>query len=232
MTVDVKKEDKIGRYPKKFDIPSLRNRQIHWTSWFLMVGLTGSMILNIALVAVVFSLFPLKRVEPLLVQFVNKSDLMAQVIPLGDMVSGREVLLEAGVREYVTKRFSFDPSENVLARQWGNRGYIRYASSESVWREFSAQLNANAERIEQLIAEGTRRFVNIVRVTPNPTASNFFDVQFDIVVQNRLGNEIDRQRYYAVVGAEFRPGSVPYEDRLINPTGFTVTAITFREIEE
>jgi type IV secretory pathway component VirB8 len=223
---DQDRGDKLGDYPKNYDMPALSDRRSQFVNWYLAVAFGLSMLLNVALAAAIVMMMPLKSIEPILVQFAERSETFARVIPR-DAMTGMETLTESLVRQYVTYRHTILPNLDEMAGRWGANSFMFYAASPEVYGAFAAQGKSALERLAQQNARIARN-IKVENATRSPNAPNVWFVDFTVSDTDAVsGQPLNSEQWIATISYEFSSdlrARIPYQDRLVNPTGFRVNA--------
>lgn len=220
----------VGKYPSKFDIPTLQDRRYVWVARWLAVVAAVEGLAIVSLGFALMMLMPLKEIRPFLVQFAQESDVVATVYPITTEMSGFEALTQALAREYVIKRHAIVASDAEMERRWGRDGFIRLTSTEDGYKNFiNGVLREDFQAIRK--AGATREIkVNGVSRLPNSNKGIFsLHVDFDVIEKAADGSVLRQVGAFATVDAEYRPKQIPLEYRFINPTGFTVVAYGYEE---
>ncbi len=177
----------------------------------------------IAEAGVIWTLFPLKEVQPMLLVGGSKDDQVWRVEPFEVGARGWDLIAEKLVEDYVIKRETIDLQTEV--ERWQ---HVAWMSADPVFAEFRKFMGReNPESpFERAKKEHLTRTVN-VQVVSMLNASQF-QVEFERV-DFRNGEEIDRKHIVATLTVEFQEQNVRREDRYMNPTGLTVVAYGLAE---
>ncbi len=215
-------QDNLGPYPTKVDVPGLEARRYIWTARAFAIAFYISMILNIVLVAVIFNLVPLKRVEPMLVTFSDKADQIVKIEPFSKGTRGFELMTEALAKEYVTMREEVLLNTEVMADRWGR--LVRFRSSSPVYNRFVEEKQPLLEQAKRNQITRTTKILSV-----NKFGQRSLRVEFEATDTSPRLDEPRRTTYEVIMQIAFIPQQVSFEDRYVNPLGFTVTKYSIRE---
>lgn len=210
--------DKLGPFPTEFDVPQLKDRRAWWVARVFAVISIVSMMLNGVLAWAIVGLTPLKHVEPVLLTFANKSEQIVKIEPLMRGSKAADLAAEALAREYVIYRATVVRDENEQFRRWGNTGYIgRRTTAE----EFNRFVNVARAAYEDMRQQGiTREVITPVSVK---IAEGYYTVDYETIDRDATEREVARLYWTASLTVEWLPQMVSFDDRYVNPLGFTVT---------
>lgn len=194
-----------------------------WTTRILAVVATVEGLAIAALTLTVTQLFSLKEVVPMFVTTAESKAQIVRVEPFTVGMHGFDLLSETMTRRYVELREPIDLQTEV--RRWQE---VANLSSPEVFNLFKAVMGRENKDspFERMKAERLTRAVNIkaVSLVYPPTQaepSAIYRVEFE-TVDARLSQEIERRVWVASIAVEFQPREVRYEDRYMNPIGYTV----------
>ena len=218
-------EDKLTRYPKDVDVPALAERRYLWVMRVFAVAFAISMALNLVLVYVVATIFPLKRVEPFLVTFRDRDQQLVNVTPMSRDMNGFQMLTESLIRQYVSLTEEIVPNKDLMNQHWGRGSYVEVFSSPDVYEKFTKR---SMPALDEFLSRNWTRTIKITaleEVTPG-----FWNIEYETSVLDETGTPIqkDPERWLASMTVSFQPRAVTYEKSLLNPVGFTVTAFGVR----
>lgn len=195
-----------------------------WVARILAVVASAEALVIVFLGVLITQLFPLKQVVPMFITTAASKDRVVRVEPFKVGMHGFDLIAESMARRYVELRETIDLQTEV--RRWQE---VALLSSPDVFGQFKAFMGRENKDspFEKMKAERITRAVNIHSVslvyTPTPAEpSAFYQVEFE-TVDSRLSKEIERRVWVVSLAVEFQPGEVKYEDRYMNPIGFTVT---------
>ena len=214
-------------YPVAYDSPSQRERRYLWAARLFAFVAVLSILLNITQGWVLVSLFPLKEIRPFLVQFVEQDNVVATIRPFVDTIEGIDAMTEKLVREYVALRHEIVRSNAVMEKRWALGGDINLMSSQEEYDRFVLQV---APIFDELRKNDVTQEIKITAANAI-TANRLYRVEFESIARNSKNEEISRQRYVATLEVTYdRDVKIPYEQRLINPTGFKVLNYTLSSL--
>lgn len=235
-------EDDIGPYPAKVDDNPTEVKVLDRAIRMLTIGFIVSAAVNAGLLMLLMSVFPLKEVYPYLVTFQDKSEQVIAIEPLSTSSPGIAYATESNIREYVNQRHSFYPVPSRMDAQWGPASKLAAMSSDKEYGEF--QKASEAEK-SLLSARNLTREIQIESVTmlrpdtwqvafktndsvgadggtltrPNVETGR----RTNDVITADLAPQINTKSWIATLEINYEPQSVSYDNRLLNPLGFTVT---------
>lgn len=216
--------DRIGAYPKDVDLPTLSERRYLWTARAMAVALTVSLLANTALGFGIAALLPLVRVMPVLIGFHEPSNQVVTLEPLDLEARGLDYMTEFLIRQYVTVRNSVVNDEQEMTRRWGvENSTMRLMSTDDAYNQFAQETKIAYDR---LVQEKFTRSVEILSVSK--IAENYWQAEFQTRDHSLLaGLSADQDPtglWVASMRIEFHPQRISFDNRLVNPLGFTVTA--------
>lgn len=200
-------------------IPTLEARRFIWTSRAYSMGLFISIVFNVVLVAVIFTLVPLKKVEPYILTAFDAKDQKVRVYPIKTGTQGHELMTFKLVRNYVRAREEIHPSNEEMGQRWG-RDMLRMSTLEE-YRRFRAEK-------ETFLAEARRggltRLIDINSV--EKFRSNVFLVEFTVKDFRVSTTPVASSRWRATIQFRYNTQEMPLNENMandfINPIGFTV----------
>ncbi len=203
-----------------------------WTTRILAVVATVEGLAIAALTLTVAQLFPLKEVVPM---FVTTSESKAQIVrvePFTVGMHGFDLLSETMTRRYVELREAIDLQSEI--RRWQEVALLSTPETFNAFRALMGRENKESP-FERMKAERLTRSVNVKAVSlvypPTPKEpSAVYRVEFE-TVDARLSQEIERRVWVASIAVEFQAREVRYEDRYMNPVGYTVVGYSVAKKE-
>jgi type IV secretory pathway component VirB8 len=218
-----KPKDRIGGYLRDHDAPHAAGRRAT-VSDKLLIAISGvSLAINVVQAVAIMQLIPLYRVVPFFVTWSDKSDQVVRVEPPTGNLKSLAILEEANVREYVTMRNTITDDPQRTIYQWGT--IVRLMSSKPVYDQFLAETKPVYDALKE------RRFTRSVSLKSVLKIQNgYWQVEFD-VIDRRIGSGLtdggdERRTFVAQLRAQNVEQSISYDNRFLNPLGFTVTAYT------
>ena len=210
---------------KKFgDVASeenLRERRYFWTARAFAMIFVVSLITNLLMLMSLFSLVPLKRVQPYELTFSDKKAQTVTVRP----VELNETLLKGitadMVRQYVTLRKTITSDSDEMAYRWGANGPVDLLSTGNTFQVFAE----SAQKVmETAVSSQITRDVVIKSAIPYVAVGGgeYWIVDYDLITmspQNATENVVP---YVATVYVTYEPYKNRWENRLKNPIGFKV----------
>lgn len=211
--------DVLGPYPTERDVPALEGRRYLWTARAFAIGLFLSLLLNVTLGFAVASLSPLVRVEPMLLTIRSKDQQIARVEPFERGTHGFELMTEVLVRDYVMTRNAILDDETEMRTRWGSGGLLARRSSQEEYLRFAKSME---KTYQQLVERKVTRTVDVKSVSK--IADGYWQAEFVTTDYDELDQVILETRWVASMTVTYLPQEISWEDRYMNPLGFTVTA--------
>ena len=200
---------------------NLRERRYFWTARAFAMIFVTSLITNILMLMSLFSLVPLKRVQPYELTFSEKKAQTVTVKPF-DM---DETLLKGitadMVRQYVTLRKTITSDSNEMAYRWGTNGPVDLLSTGNTFQEFAK----DAEKLlETAVGSQVTRDVVIKSAIPYVSVNHgeYWIVDYDLISMSPQSATEEVVPYVATVYVTYEPYKSRWENRLKNPIGFKV----------
>lgn len=194
-----------------------------WTNRVLAVAVVFLSLVTMALAAVVVTLFPLKEVQPMLLTLSDRTEQVVRIEPLQVGAESWRLISEKMAREYVVKRETIDLQTEV--ERWQQ---VAFLSSVSVWQEFEGLMGRHnsSSPFERAKRERLTRAINII--SASMLNARQLQVEFERI-DYRAGQEEGRSQWVATMTIGFLPREVKYDQRYMNPVGFTVLAYGIQE---
>lgn len=240
------REDNLGAYPASVDNHPTQTRVLERALRNVTVVAVVSGLLNVSLGLAIAAMLPLQRVYPYLVKFSSKDDQVVNIEPMEIDGTSLEYATEDNVRDYVTMRHTFVPNEDLMKVRTGPRSRLRARTDTNAYSAFEKA--AESERKIMLEQRYSRDVVinSVTKVNNDLWQVNFTTIDTisgasvpppglsggvastvtsdsgaSTVVGN-IGATASKQTWQATMRIEYRPQSVTYNNRLVNPLGFTV----------
>lgn len=207
-------EDKLGVYPTQYHVSALETKRARITARAFAIGLYISLALNLALTSVLFMLTPLKTVEPLLVTFNDKNEQVVRIEPFRRDMPGILLFTEKSIQEYVKIREEIVASDDEMIERWAK--YVYKRSTPDIFNEFRREYSPIWQQYR------SRRLVRQVDIQTINRVGNSFLVEYKARDVDRNGRVIDEKDWTATVVVRYIPRQVDYNERYVNPLGFTV----------
>lgn len=218
-----KAKDNIGSYLSDHDAPHAGPRRAAVTDKLLIAVVGVSLALNVVQAVGIMQLIPLYRVVPFFVTFSDKSDQVVRIEPPTGNLRSLAILEEANVREYVTMRNTITDDPQRTLYQWGT--IVRLMSAKPVYDQFLAETKPVFDTLKE------RKFTRSISIKSLLKIQNgYWQVEFD-VIDRRMGSGLtdsgdERRTFVAQLRAQNVEQAITYDNRFLNPLGFTVTAYT------
>ncbi len=193
-------------------------RTLYWICRLLGVCLLGSFIINFCFCMLFFDLFPLKKVEPLLVTFSPQTEQIVQIEPIATHTEGFALMVESLSREYVKLREDIDLQTEEM--RWQK---IFNFSAPEVFQAFKQLMSREGEGLfSKRKNRGLTRHVSIRSVATLSKLPYIVQVDWDSVdYENGVKTKV--QSWVSTLTIKFETHRVKFEERYHNPCGFYVT---------
>lgn len=211
---------KIGDFLARHDSaanPQVRNR-FEAKVLLIFCGILGT--LNVIQGIAITQMLPLYKVVPVFVTFSDRSDQVVRIEPPSGRIPGIALLVEQNVRDYITFRNSVTADAAETIDRWGNR--VRAMTTEEAYQVFLRE----TQPVHSELRNGNfTRSVTIRSVLQ--TQAGYYQVEFD-TFDRRQGTGLTdtteaRTTWIAQMRVVLAPRNVVFEQRMLNPLGFTVT---------
>lgn len=241
--------DDLGPFPGDVDInPSKSRAQERALRSVAFVAIVSGM-MNIALIMLLITLFPLQKVYPYLVTFKSQESQVVSIEPMSVEGNGMLYATEDSVRDYVIQRHTFVPIDSAMQQQWGPSSRLAARTGPELYAKFMD--SSKAELAQMMTAGYTRKIdinsvqriagdtwqVNFTTHDTLPTAGGtltgsamFGGQPSTSTALGTPGNptqpiitQNNDQTWIATMKVDYQPQKVTYDKRLLNPLGFTVT---------
>lgn len=233
--------DELGEYPENVSDQPSYVRAIERTLRAVTLVAVISGLMNVAQIMLLLTVFPLQKVVPFLVTFKSQESQVVQVEPLQADAQTLRYASEDNIRQYVTMRHKVTPDFSVMNEQWGPRSRIAAQTQVDAYNTFRKSAD---DQLKELVSQNYSRDVQINNVTLLPGGT--WQVSFTTVDHSSgqvlpapstggfggsvLGQQAgivqggeSRQEWVATLRIAYQPKRVSFNDRLLNPLGFTVT---------
>ena len=200
-------------------VANVAEKRYLWTARAFAVVTALSICCNIILILAIFQVLPLYRVEPFLLTFQNRSEQVYNIQPITTELRNRKAITEVFVREYVLLRSAFNSDIAENEARWMPGGPIQEMSTNKVYQDFLD--NVAKKAISIIKSKGMERSVKILSV--NELAEGIWQVEYETRDMYPDSARPEVSYWTASLNVGFRRKVVKYNDRLKNPTGFTVT---------
>lgn len=219
-------EQEPGYLPGNYHVGALRERRLLISLRAVAIGMLASICLNMIMGLVIFTLVPLKEVQPFLVRVMDEGTVVADVRPIQNTFEAQDLLTEKLVRDYVTIRHEILRSDDVMKQRWSGNGQMAMMSEATEYSRFVANVSPLLEEIRRL---NNQTLVSIMSVVPI-TVGRSYVVDFRQTTYDEQDNVTEDKVYTSTMEIEYRPMTGMTRDQLlINPTGFTVVAYSIAE---
>lgn len=233
--------DELGEYPENVSDQPSYVRAIERTLRAVTLVAVISGLMNVAQIMLLITVFPLQKVVPFLVTFKSQDSQVVKVEPLQADTQTMRYASEDNIRQYVTLRHKVTPDFAVMNEQWGPKSRIAAQTQVDAYQTFR---KAAEDELKQLVSQNYSREVQINNVTSLPGGT--WQVSFTTIDHsagqvlpapptggfgaNPIGQTPgvvqtgeSRQEWVATMRIAYQPKRVSFNDRLLNPLGFTVT---------
>ncbi len=237
--------DDLGPYPTDVDNAPTRQRLLERALRAVTIVAIIEGLVVVALICFLIAIFPLKQVYPYLVTFRDNEEQIVAIEPISTDAPGIQYATEASVRDYVNQRHSFAPVNSRMDAQWGEDSRLATMTGDDEWKDFTT---ASALERTKLMSTGYSRQIRVESATmirPDTWQVNFtsFDSlggyngtlsrnpavvtgskpETQNVMDMDLSTQSNERHWLATMTVEYLPERVTYDQRLLNPLGFTVT---------
>ncbi|HQS84736.1 MAG: hypothetical protein B7Y25_07390 [Alphaproteobacteria bacterium 16-39-46] len=199
-------------------------RAFAWVSRILGFGFVSSILVNIIFALLCLNLFPLKRVEPLLLTVSPKSDQVVRIEPFDAETNGFDVMTESLARDYVKMRELIDFQTET--ERWER---VYWLSTPSVFETFKNIMQTSGNQssgqgvYEKRKLDNVTRSLSITSVSTLSKDPRILQVEWQSV-DAEGGLEIKRTRWISTLTIQYVASTVKFEDRYMNPLGFVVVS--------
>lgn len=213
-------------YPAAYDTPNIRERRYLWMSRILGFVASLSIILNISLTWAMIGILPLKQTIPFVLTLTEGGEMFGEVKPFLENMGGLSAITENNVRKYIKLRNEIVRSDAIMEQRWLENGSIDLMSSDSEYNRFRSYI---IPIFQDLRKNDVTQEVKITAV--NAIRENaFYNVEFETIGRGPNDKVVDRARWVAILEVTYTTiENVPYESRLVNPTGFQVVNYTISQ---
>lgn len=218
--------ERLGQYPSEVDTGD-ESRRDRLALRILAIVCCALVLLVIALVALLASILPLKEKEAFFVFPAPRGDQMLRIEPMRKGATGYELATQVYVREYIVNRTTILTQASTMRDRWYQGGYVQLRSSPEVYAAFTDEAN---ELIRKLKGRSVVRETVLVG-DPVRIGDGYYQQDFDLI-DTEDGQET-RRHWRALVTTAYRVTEKRWEDRYINPFGFTVTgwSVSARDVQ-
>jgi len=204
------------------------NGQSYYAMWWIcrVLAITTIILLFVVmtLIAVIWSLFPLKETVPMLVSFEPKSNQVVKIEPLEKEAEGWDLLVAALARQYVLDRETIDCHTETF--RWHRLGLF---SSEELESSFKEQMSTDkaTSPLRQFCEQGITRTVHVMASSGlGPSAPNVWQVEWSSADKNETQEYHSQGHWVSTLTVDSMERAVKIEDQYVNPIGFMVTHYT------
>lgn len=175
--------------------------------------------ISVVLTCFLVNLFPLKEVKPMLVTFSEQQNQVVRIEPLAKDLQGTDVLLEKLACRYVELRETFDGvTENARLQE------LMHMSAPELWEAYGA-LIAEENPQSPFKAFQQSHVTRSVKIKScfclAPAAPDTYRIEWESL-DTQEGQEGERKEWVTTLAITLDPREVRFEDKYINPIGFTV----------
>ena len=220
-----KSADRIGAFPSAYDASALPMRRIAaYARWATVIAVTEAFALA-AMAFAIAGLMPLQKVVPMIVGANTKGDEIVRLNPITIDAPSRDYVTEINLRQYVTARYRIGASASEQAMAWGANSPIQLMSSVDAYKAFEQIAQPEYARLR---TSGLVRNVHIDSV--RKISETIWQVEFTTTDQPEASAfgaapQGDVHLWVTSFRVGYERKNITYEDRLINPLGFTVYEI-------
>lgn len=247
--VSTEREDDLGPFPADVDDSPTRQRVVERALRMTTIGLAVSAVSNVAFVSLIIAMFPLKEISPYIMTVKEKDDQIVALEPLATGAPGIQYATEANVRQYVKLRHGFTPVNSIMDARWGSGSQLSVMTTEAEFAEFSQSASAERLRLMELGMNRDIRIESATMIRPDTWQVNFVtnesrggaggtlssgaladsDATPEELAITASSIPTNTRRWLATMTINYEPQRVSYDQRLLNPLGFTVTDYSVTE---
>lgn len=187
-----------------------------WNTHIMSFIVFALLISNISLAIVVCLAYPLKTLEPMIIQAKGKDDVYITVTPVNPSIKGYDVLLETIVTRYITLRESIDLIMDI--ERWCE---VRALSKPEVWKPFYDTIVGNKESYQKRLNDTVTRHVTLRNISR--LDKDLFQIEWEST-DKQLHEVIQRNLWVSILRFTIEPQCVKENERFSNPLGFFVSA--------
>lgn len=197
-------------------LPMSIEERIHlarFSSWvFTGIG-SFFLILNFFFILTLYQMGARLTVLVQLITFARDSDTLVIPDDLNEKIASLDLVNEALVRAYITKRYEVLPDKLEMMRRWGGFGEVYYLSAPAVFRQFLGKRKLE-DKVNAAVPNGPMA-VDIKKVSR--AGSQNWVVEFDLIKKT---GEVET--YIASLRLVNYPQRIVYRSWFNNPVGATV----------
>jgi type IV secretory pathway component VirB8 len=249
--------DDLGRFPSEVDgNPGVAKSTEKALRAVSIVAIVSGM-MNVALIMLLITLFPLQKVYPYLVTFNDKNEQVVNIQPMEMGAPGMLYATEDAVRDYIVQRHSFTPIDAVMSAQWGKGSKLWSRTSPQLYAAFASPAQDETRKMKEANIQRTVKINTVTRLADDlwqvkfttddaaPTnggtltggsapafgsapvaapvvGANTSFAPAQPVVAAPAEPSVITTRWVATMRVTYEPQRVTYNERLLNPLGFTV----------
>ena len=212
-------EDRVGRYLRENDTPLNGHVRERRTNKVLVMVTGCSLLLAVLEAITIAEMIPLYKVVPLMVQFSDKADQVVRIEPPSGRIPGIDILTDSSVRDYIKMRNTIAADVNETISRWG--GPVHLMSSDTVYNVFTQEMKPVYDDIR---AGNFTRSIEIKSLLH--TSPGYYQVEFTAYDHKQGTGLTDTQdvksTWIAQLRIDFEQKRIAYDQRNLNPLGFTV----------
>ena len=192
-------------------------RLIIWVSRFLGFGFLVSVFMNITCVILILNLFPLKQVVPFFITLTPKSEQIVKIESMETEEQGFEVMTESLSQNYVKIRETLDFQTEL--HRWKQ---VYWFSSFEIFENFRVLMNKDQDGVYET-RKRKKLYRDVIILSVSTLSKNPRIVQVEWQGKDyQEGGEIYKKNWISTLSISYDPQHVKFEDRYMNPLGFTV----------
>lgn len=237
--------DELGPYPADVDNNPTQQRILERALRAVTIVSVIEGLIIVALICLIIAVLPLKQVYPYLVTFRDKGQQIVAIEPLATDAPGIEYATEASVRDYVVQRHSFVPVNSHMDAQWGEGSRLASMTDPEEYSEFDVAARVERTRMMESGYSREIRVESATMIQPDTWQVNFTSYDSlgghngtltastsesmnsvsgqQSLLEADLNPKSTSRRWLATMTIDYRPEQVSYDQRLLNPLGFTIT---------
>ena len=199
-------------------------RLLIWVSRLFGFGLLVSLLINIINGFLLWNLFPLKQSIPFFVTLSPKSEQIILIEPINMKTNGFDIMTESLARHYVKLRESFD--FQTESQRWRE---VYWLSTPEIFEHFKHLMNNTQNGVYEA-RKSKKYYRNVTILSVSTLSKDPCIIQVEWSSQDYCqGDSSLRNHWISTLSIGYSPQNVKFEDRFMNPLGFTVMAYNVSE---
>ena len=202
---------------------NLKERRYLWTARAAAVVAVGSFCTNIVMLIALSHLSPLVRTNPFFLTFQNRDAQVVTIVRPDISESVLQVITENLIRQYIIARHAIPADYEELADRWSPEGPMRWMSTESVFGEFTSEVEAVRRQVEENHLTRQVKIASVIRQQADPkTGIQLWTAALTITEMSDDSPQPKETYWTSTLQIVYEKQTVMWEWRLKNPLGFKV----------